>query len=303
MKDFVKKIKLEDARINQRKKTLLMTAEKIALAKAKITQANTVTSSPTLAPSPAKDPPAENTNSAAIAIEAPAPTPTLSPSSALLSGAKSSLHPSLPTKPGATSAPEPATVKPASPAPPTGPVSVPPSVKASSPAPVVIPQPAIPPDEQINRLEEVRFSCITTPHVRSNYVLRYDLQNKLRWSWLGLRTARDQYLQHFARIGTGDLVILQQEIEQAIEKEKQERENPPVKGSDTAAVADGAIELINIVGDERMASPIVAGVNGGLKSGESEGDNMTGVEDGKEPKIEDTKSPAASAPDDMKVDA
>lgn len=120
---------------------------------------------------------------------------------------------------------------------------------------------------------------------------------------MGLRTARDQYLQHFARIGTGDLVILQQEIEQAIEKEKQERENPPVKGSDTAAVADGAIELINIVGDERMASPIVAGVNGGLKSGESEGDNMTGVEDGKEPKIEDTKSPAASAPDDMKVDA
>lgn len=94
--------------------------------------------------------------------------------------------------------------------------------------------------------------------------------------------------------------MLQQEIEQAIEKEKQERENPPAKGSDTAAVADGATGPV--VGDERMASPMVAGVNGGLGS---EGDNMTGVEDSKEPKLEESKSPAAGAPDaqsDMKVD-
>lgn len=84
--------------------------------------------------------------------------------------------------------------------------------------------------------------------------------------------------------------MLQQEIEQAIEREQQERENPPAKGSDTAAVADGAIELV--AGDERMGSPMVVGVNGGLKSGEPEGDSMTGVEDSKEPEM---KSPAVGA--------
>jgi hypothetical protein len=43
-------------------------------------------------------------------------------------------------------------------------------------------------------------------------------QNRQRWSWLALRTARDQYLQHFGKIGTGDVVLLANEIE--IEKER-----------------------------------------------------------------------------------
>lgn len=39
------------------------------------------------------------------------------------------------------------------------------------------------------------------------------LQNKERWAWLALRTARDQHLQHFGKIGTGDIELLAKEIE------------------------------------------------------------------------------------------
>ena len=38
-------------------------------------------------------------------------------------------------------------------------------------------------------------------------------QNKQRWAWLALRTARDQYLQYFGKIGSGDIELLAQEIE------------------------------------------------------------------------------------------
>lgn len=170
VKDFVKKIKLEDARIDQRRKTLLKTAERIALAKAKAAQAKAAASSPAPTSSPAKEPPAENTNPAAASIETPSSS-TLSPTSALVSEAKSPLlHPSLPAKPGVSSpAPETATVKPAaSPATPATPASVPlPAI--ASPAPVVAPPPVtLPPDEQINRLEEVRLIYIRTLYLESN---------------------------------------------------------------------------------------------------------------------------------------
>ena len=39
------------------------------------------------------------------------------------------------------------------------------------------------------------------------------IQNKQRWAWLALRAARDQHLQHFGKIGTGDIEALAQEIE------------------------------------------------------------------------------------------
>ena len=45
-------------------------------------------------------------------------------------------------------------------------------------------------------------------------------QNKQRWAWLALRTARDHYRQHFGKIGTGNIEALVQEIE----KEQQEKE-------------------------------------------------------------------------------
>jgi len=51
------------------------------------------------------------------------------------------------------------------------------------------------------------------------------MQNQQRWAWLALRTARDQYLQYFGKIGNGDIELLAQEIEN-------EKEKGP-KGDDT----------------------------------------------------------------------
>ena len=58
------------------------------------------------------------------------------------------------------------------------------------------------------------------------------MQSKQRWAWLALRTARDQHLQHFGKIGTGDIELLAKEIE--MEKERQERERvQKEKGEET----------------------------------------------------------------------
>lgn len=64
-------------------------------------------------------------------------------------------------------------------------------------------------------------------------------ENKHRWSWLALRTARDQYLQHFTKIGSGDVLLLAHEIENAAKMEalglregsKSERGQSPLSGS------------------------------------------------------------------------
>lgn len=57
-------------------------------------------------------------------------------------------------------------------------------------------------------------------------------QNKQRWAWLALRTARDQHLAQFAKIGTGDIIALAAEIE----REREAREN-------AAALEGGASPL------------------------------------------------------------
>ncbi|KXN88950.1 THO complex subunit 1 [Leucoagaricus sp. SymC.cos] len=173
VKDFIKKIKLEDNRIEMRKK---------ALAQALEPQAQTST------PTPKAPPPEKNTgerlmnvdaSSSATTAQIPAPTPA--------APAASLLHPSLPPRPttvvAAASPPPPVPVPTLTPtpAPPTAP-----SVKKLGPV-----------DPQISKFEE----------------------NKQRWAWLALRTARDQYLQHFGKIGTGDVGLLVQEVD----KEKQER--------------------------------------------------------------------------------
>lgn len=80
-------------------------------------------------------------------------------------------------------------------------------------------------------------------------------QNKQRWSWLALRTARDQYLQHFGKIGTGDVLILAQEIEREKVEKERERERD-LRGE--VANAEGR--------DDRGASPVV-----GLPSTQSVG--------------------------------
>jgi hypothetical protein len=100
----------------------------------------------------------------------------------------------------------------------------------------------------------------------------YYYQNKQRWAWLALRTARDQHLSQFTKIGTGDIVALAAEIE----REREARENaaalessgasplPSSSGGggsstalDSKSVADGATK---------------AGANGAPSARDAEGD-------------------------------
>lgn len=89
-----------------------------------------------------------------------------------------------------------------------------------------------------------------------------------------MRNARDQYLQHFGKIGTGDVILLQQEIEAAAEKEKQDREKIQ-KGEEPSNLDAGTTGAA----EERGASPLVLE---GLVCGEAEPDKMAVVTDGKD---------------------
>ncbi|KAI9432083.1 THO complex subunit 1 transcription elongation factor-domain-containing protein [Lactarius indigo] len=226
VKDFVKKIKLEDNRIEMRKKTLARQAERVAAARAKAAATSAASTPGTQESAPESTKPAIPTST---------PTPV----------AGSPLHPSLPAKPGAapenaqappTSSPAPAPTPPApAPAPATTPAA---PERVATPAPVPIP---IPPDEQITKLEE----------------------NKQRWAWLALRTARDQHLAQFAKIGTGDIVALAAEIEREREAQNAalERGASPLAnggaGQDAKSAADGATK---------------AGPNGAPSAKDAEGD-------------------------------
>ncbi|OBZ68550.1 THO complex subunit 1 [Grifola frondosa] len=221
VKDFTKKVKQEDARIQMRQKQLERTAERLAEARAKAAAQKEASNAATLQAAGSSSSIASNSTSATLAGSGSQDTLMASGSStnSLQPPPRTPappLHPSLPAKPG------------------TIPPSTSHDVAMSSPVRVPTPNPpppappvepakvVLPPDEQIAKYEE----------------------NKQRWSWLALRTARDQYLQHFGKIGAGDVVLLLQEIE----KEKQERERIQ------AASATGS-------GDELGASPAV-NVNG-----------------------------------------
>ncbi|KAJ7040243.1 THO complex subunit 1 transcription elongation factor-domain-containing protein [Mycena alexandri] len=98
--------------------------------------------------------------------------------------AGSPIHPSLPAKPGSPTSAEPVpTAPPAAPAPPPA-------------KPVAVPST----DDEIRQREE----------------------NKDRWAWLAFRMARDQHLEHFGKIGTGDVELLVKEIE--AEKKRKEQQ-------------------------------------------------------------------------------
>ena len=147
VKDFVKKIKQEDLRIEMRRKMLIKQAERIAQARAKAQQA-----------AASKEGAASTPNLSAVANSSPT-SPAIPSSTSASSqdglkppGTPTLLHPSLPAKPGANgenaaaspgrvSTPNP---QPAAPATPT------PSAPAPEPAPIVLP-----PDEQIMKHEEV----------------------------------------------------------------------------------------------------------------------------------------------------
>lgn len=140
----------------------------------------------------------------------------------------SPLHPSLPPKPGTPSKHVAAPLEPTKNAAPT-PTAAPTLAPAPVPVRVATPAPApasAPVDEEIAKYEEVRKLHMITFFVAP--VTDVTPQNKQRWAWLALRTARDQYLQHFGKIGTGDIEALAQEIE------KQKLKGEDVMGGQTA---------------------------------------------------------------------
>ena len=129
--------------------------------------------------------------------ESPAPRPEPTPSTLTATRPSSSpLHPSLPPKPGSTTS----NTSVASVAPP----AAVPAATVAAPAPVTSSV-----DDEIATYEEVSSSITGTPCGRLTFLI----QNKQRWAWLALRTARDQYLQYFGKIGSGDIELLAQEIE------------------------------------------------------------------------------------------
>ncbi|KAF8215799.1 THO complex subunit 1 transcription elongation factor-domain-containing protein [Mycena galopus ATCC 62051] len=119
----------------------------------------------------------------------------------------SPIHPSLPAKPGSPMLAETPTIPITVPAPP-------------APAPTPAPTPAAP-----------------APST--------DDENKQRWAWLALRTARDHHLQHFGKIGTGDIELLAKEIE---------AEKRVPKGGEELAVAEEKETVHHKAedGDEKM---------------------------------------------------
>ncbi|KAH9980603.1 THO complex subunit 1 transcription elongation factor-domain-containing protein [Russula compacta] len=193
VKDFVKKIKQEDNKIEMRRKTLARQAERIATARAKAAAVAAGIQAPG-----EQETAVEQTNK-----------PATSGTSTSLG---SPIHPSLPAKPGSGSsskAPESSLAQP-TPTPTTSTTPTPapaPSERIPTPTPTPVAPtpitttttPTVPADEQILKLEE----------------------NKQRWAWLALRTARDQHLAQFAKIGVGDIVALAAEIE----REREAREN------------------------------------------------------------------------------
>ncbi|KAF8641070.1 hypothetical protein AX17_000714 [Amanita inopinata Kibby_2008] len=197
VKDFVKKVKQEDARITMRKKVIARAIERTAQARAKATAATATTNASTSAP-PANEsavvPTSQGMSSSPSDVSMAAPQPEQLAS-------QPSLHPSLPARP-TLGIPKPTDTSPA----------------RSSPAPNVhagAPTPALPPD----------------PWIGDEQIAKYE-ENKQRWAWLALRTARDQHLQLFGKIGTGDVEVLAQEIEkEKQEKEKVQRSEEAVGGS------------------------------------------------------------------------
>ncbi|KAJ3512273.1 hypothetical protein NLJ89_g3610 [Agrocybe chaxingu] len=193
VKDFVKKIKQEDARINMKRQKL----ERMARARSANATSNPpaiVVSSDSASTSkpPETSGPRPEANSSGLA----APRPVLAAGS-------SPLHPSLPPKPGTPSKPASSSQEP---------------LKNSTPIPNVAPA-----------ASPVPASTPIPPHALVDPEIAKYEENKQRWAWLALRTARDQYLQHFGKIGTGDVEALAQEIE----KEKEKR----LKGEDGTGAA------------------------------------------------------------------
>ncbi|KAF5323330.1 hypothetical protein D9611_005535 [Ephemerocybe angulata] len=156
--------------------------------------------------------PLEKTEARSETVE-PAPSTAAAPSPKPLSASGSAsapLHPSLPPKPGS-------------------PVKAQEPIKASaSGAPLIVEAPSATPAPPAVAEEK--------PPLTDQDILAWE-QSQQREAWLGLRAARDKHLQHFGRIGNGDLEALVNAIAEAEEKGalKEEAKEEAAAGSDEPA--------------------------------------------------------------------
>lgn len=230
VKDFAKKIKMEDARINLRRQQL----EKIAQHKARaLTQAKQK------AETDAKD-----VKMSDLTSESSAPTATSAPpviaQPVPTMPSQNALHPSLPLKPAPSPAPSPAPAA-------VTQLQVQPQVRSTPPPPVLTQPSNLPPDSIIAKHEE----------------------SKHRWSWIALRTARDRYLQHFGKIGPGDIVQLEVEIE----KEKREKEEAEAEAA-AAMKVDSVMQNGNGNEENKVPGPSEPVNGSGAARAETIGDTV-----------------------------
>ncbi|KAG1839472.1 THO complex subunit 1 transcription elongation factor-domain-containing protein [Suillus tomentosus] len=198
VKDFVKKVKQEDARIDMRRKQLVKNAERLAQARAKaaaLQESSARQETPAPVSTPAEP---SKVELPAASFSALLSTPSIS---------SSPLHPSLPPKPGSSPVKSFLEVGASSPA-------RPPITLAPPSSTIAAPTPTPPAAASVSETPSISFFHDLTDKLE---------QNRQRWSWLALRTARDQYLQHFGKIGTGDVVLLANEIEIEKEREKNQK--------------------------------------------------------------------------------
>lgn len=111
---------------------------------------------------------------------------------------------------------------------------------------------------------------------------------------MALRNARDQYLQHFGKIGTGDVILLQQEIDAAAEKEKQDREKAS-KGEELAATLDVGTTRAS---EDWGASPLI--LEGSFIGADTEPEKM--VAEGNDAIMEKPEATTSDSRGDVKME-
>lgn len=104
-------------------------------------------------------------------------------------------------------------------------------------------------------------------------------QIKQRHTWLGLRMARDHYLNYFGRIGGGDVVLLAAEVERDANAQKEAQEKASAAGVVHNNANDKAEHTVTI--DGPRDSPAVSSVDqADVASKENGNGDMSVTEDG-----------------------
>ena len=260
MRDFAKKIKMEDSRITLRRQQL----EKVAQHKARALAQKSETEAKDVKMSDTASEPTTTATATPVPLVIAQPIPT--------TPAQNTLHPSLPLKPSSSPAP----------------------VQGPSPSPAPAPAPVPAPVTQIQAQPPVRSTppplapTQTLASLISDSVIAKHEESKHRWSWIALRTARDTYLQHFGKIGPGDIVQLEVEIE----KEKREREREAEAEATAAAAAMKADSTAqNGSGSEEQTSS-----SSNVSTSGVSGDGANGVVKG------ETGVPAVQGDGDVKME-